>query len=126
MELERNAALYFLQHVNGIFGFEFSLDIVTRPKKYLGNIKDWDIADGYVKDALNRVNHSWTIYPGDGALYCPMICVIIHDGLRNHQYATLQIDFQLPEQFNFRYRNNSGGEESNFSRLVMIHRSKWL
>ncbi|KAG0039577.1 threonyl-tRNA synthetase [Podila clonocystis] len=120
---EMDATLDFLQYVYGIFGFEFSLAISTRPEKYLGKIEDWDIAEGHLKDALNRFGRPWSINPGDGAFYGPKIDILIRDSLRrNHQCATLQLDFQLPERFNLQYRN-SGGEESDFSRPIIIHRA---
>ncbi|KAF9217536.1 threonyl-tRNA synthetase [Podila verticillata] len=120
---EMDATLDFLQYVYGIFGFEFSLAISTRPEKFLGKIEDWDIAEGHLKDALNRFGRPWSINPGDGAFYGPKIDILIRDSLRrNHQCATLQLDFQLPERFNLQYRN-SGGEESDFSRPIIIHRA---
>ncbi|KAF9302302.1 threonyl-tRNA synthetase [Mortierella antarctica] len=120
---EMDATLDFLQYVYGIFGFEFSLAISTRPEKYLGKIEDWDIAEGHLKDALNRFGRPWSINPGDGSFYGPKIDILIRDSLRrNHQCATLQLDFQLPERFNLQYRN-SGGKESDFSRPIIIHRA---
>ncbi|KAF9175549.1 threonyl-tRNA synthetase [Mortierella sp. AD011] len=120
---EMDATLDFLQYVYGIFGFEFSLALSTRPEKYLGKIEEWDAAEQYLKDALNRFGRPWSINPGDGAFYGPKIDILIRDSLRrNHQCATLQLDFQLPERFNLQYRN-SGGESSDFSRPIIIHRA---
>ncbi|KAF9109931.1 threonyl-tRNA synthetase [Mortierella sp. AM989] len=120
---EMDATLDFLQHVYGIFGFEFSLALSTRPEKHLGKVEDWDIAEQHLKDALNRFGRSWSVNPGDGAFYGPKIDILIRDSLRrNHQCATLQLDFQLPERFNLQYRN-SGGESSDFSRPIIIHRA---
>lgn len=80
-------------------------------------------AKQHLKDALNRFGRPWSINPGDGAFYGPKIDILIRDSLRrNHQCATLQLDFQLPERFNLQYRN-SGGEESDFSRPIIIHRA---
>ncbi|KAF9358674.1 threonyl-tRNA synthetase [Mortierella sp. AD094] len=120
---EMDATLDFLQYVYGIFGFEFSLALSTRPEKYLGKIEEWDIAEQHLKDALNRFGRPWSVNPGDGAFYGPKIDILIRDSLRrNHQCATLQLDFQLPERFNLQYRN-SGGESSDFSRPIIIHRA---
>ncbi|KAF9431423.1 threonyl-tRNA synthetase [Entomortierella beljakovae] len=120
---EMDATLDFLQYVYGIFGFEFSLALSTRPEKYLGKIEQWDIAEQHLKDALNRFGRPWSVNPGDGAFYGPKIDILIRDSLRrNHQCATLQLDFQLPERFDLQYRN-SGGEESDFSRPIIIHRA---
>ncbi|KAG0246482.1 hypothetical protein B0O80DRAFT_416070 [Mortierella sp. GBAus27b] len=120
---EMDATLDFLQHVYGIFGFEFSLALSTRPEKYLGKIEVWDMAEKHLSDALDRFGRPWTINPQDGAFYGPKIDILIRDSLRrNHQCATLQLDFQLPERFDLQYRN-SGGEDSDFSRPVIIHRA---
>ncbi|KAI1316401.1 threonyl-tRNA synthetase [Mortierella claussenii] len=120
---EMDATLEFLQHVYGIFGFEFSLALSTRPDKYLGKAETWDLAEKHLTDALNRFGHPWSVNPGDGAFYGPKIDILIRDSLRrNHQCATLQLDFQLPERFNLQYRN-SGDEASDFSRPVIIHRA---
>ncbi|KAG0349150.1 threonyl-tRNA synthetase [Podila humilis] len=120
---EMDATLDFLQYVYGIFGFEFSLALSTRPEKYLGKSEDWEIAEGHLRDALNRFGHPWSVNPGDGAFYGPKIDIMIRDSLRrNHQCATLQLDFQLPGRFNLQYRN-AGGEDSDFSRPIIIHRA---
>ncbi|KAF9423949.1 threonyl-tRNA synthetase [Podila epigama] len=121
---EMDATLDFLQYVYGIFGFEFSLSLSTRPEKYLGKLEDWDAAEGHLKDALNRFGRPWSVRPGDGAFYGPKIDILIRDSLRrNHQCATLQLDFQLPERFNLQYRNSGGNGESDFSRPIIIHRA---
>ncbi|KAF9913376.1 threonyl-tRNA synthetase [Lobosporangium transversale] len=120
---EMDATLDFLQHVYGIFGFEFSLALSTRPEKFLGAISDWDTAEKHLTDALNRFGRPWTINPQDGAFYGPKIDILIRDSLRrSHQCATIQLDFQLPERFGLEYRN-SGGEASDFSRPLIIHRA---
>ncbi|KAF9913692.1 threonyl-tRNA synthetase [Lobosporangium transversale] len=120
---EMDATLDFLQYVYGIFGFEFSLALSTRPEKYLGKLEQWELAEKHLMDALNRFGRPWSVNPGDGAFYGPKIDILIRDSLRrNHQCATLQLDFQLPERFNLQYRNN-GGEISDFSRPIIIHRA---
>ncbi|KAG0232594.1 threonyl-tRNA synthetase [Actinomortierella wolfii] len=120
---EIDATLDFLQHVYGIFGFEFSLALSTRPEKYLGEIAVWDKAEKILGEALDRFGRPWSINPQDGAFYGPKIDIMIRDSLRrSHQCATLQLDFMLPERFGLEYRN-AGGEESDFSRPVIIHRA---
>ncbi|KAF8988202.1 threonyl-tRNA synthetase [Podila verticillata] len=120
---EMDATLDFLQYVYGIFGFEFSLALSTRPEKFLGAISDWDTAEKHLTDALNRFGRPWTINPEDGAFYGPKIDILIRDSLRrSHQCATIQLDFQLPERFGLEYRN-AGGEASDFSRPLIIHRA---
>ncbi|KAF9912563.1 threonyl-tRNA synthetase [Linnemannia zychae] len=121
---EIDATLDFLQHVYGIFGFEFSLALSTRPEKFLGRIEEWDVAEQHLTDALNRFGRPWSINPQDGAFYGPKIDILIRDSLRrSHQCATLQLDFQLPERFNLQYRNNGSSGESDFSKPIIIHRA---
>ncbi|KAF9159010.1 threonyl-tRNA synthetase [Actinomortierella ambigua] len=120
---EIDATLDFLQHVYGIFGFEFSLALSTRPEKFLGEVAVWDQAEKMLGEALDRFGRPWTINPQDGAFYGPKIDIMIRDSLRrSHQCATLQLDFMLPERFQLEYRN-AGGETSDFSRPVIIHRA---
>lgn len=72
---------------------------------------------------MNRFGRPWTINPEDGAFYGPKIDILIRDSLRrSHQCATIQLDFQLPERFGLEYRN-SGGENSDFTRPLIIHRA---
>ncbi|KAI0795521.1 hypothetical protein C8Q75DRAFT_791290 [Abortiporus biennis] len=117
----------FMQHIYGLFGFEFRLELSTRPENYLGTIETWDKAEEQLKAALeNQYPGKWEINPGDGAFYGPKIDITIKDALhRSFQCATIQLDFQLPERFNLKYR--SGDEHNNPdkppSRPVIIHRA---
>lgn len=133
--------LDFINHVYGIFGFEFELDLATRPKKALGdlevsvilriclikclltkllsfwNLQLWNKAEFMMKDALDNFGKPWNILPGDGAFYGPKIDIKVFDALgRRHQCATLQLDFQLPIRFDLRYTTTEEhdlGEESS-------------
>ncbi|KAH7882947.1 hypothetical protein F5I97DRAFT_1938851 [Phlebopus sp. FC_14] len=125
---EEIAALFdFMEHIYGMFGFEFRMELSTRPENYLGTIETWDVAEAQLKEAL-EAHHpgQWQINPGDGAFYGPKIDIYIRDALRrSFQCATIQLDFQLPERFNLKYR--SADEMTNPdkppSRPVMIHRA---
>ena len=80
----------------------------TRPEKYLGDITTWDTAESKLKDALNTFTASgggqWELNEGDGAFYGPKIDITISDALRrDHQCATIQLDFQLPQAFELEY-----------------------
>lgn len=124
----------FLEKVYGICGFDFKLKLSTRPEKYLGKVEDWDQAEKNLSNALEKfVPGKWELNPGDGAFYGPKIDITISDALRrNHQCATIQLDFQLPERFKLRYRtgndedfiqNDDGSIEKGFDRPVIIHRA---
>eukprot|EP00397_Hematodinium_sp_SG-2012_P008212 GEMP01008267.1.p1 GENE.GEMP01008267.1~~GEMP01008267.1.p1 ORF type:complete len:868 (+),score=204.98 GEMP01008267.1:430-3033(+) len=99
------ACLEFLSYVYGVFGFDYSISLSTRPKKALGSKVLWDEAEAALKDALDEHGHKWTLNPGDGAFYGPKIDIKLMDALkRKHQCGTIQLDFQLPIRFNLQYR----------------------
>jgi len=121
---EIEGALNFMETVYGIFGFEFDLELSTRPEKYLGDIEVWNKAEKELGEVLDeytkRSGKKWKLNPGDGAFYGPKIDIHISDALkRSFQCATIQLDFQLPIRFNLEY------VESNEqpSRPVIIHRA---
>ncbi|TDL19538.1 tars protein [Rickenella mellea] len=125
---EEIAAIFdFMKHVYGLFGFEFRLELSTRPEKYLGAIETWNAAEDQLTKALDKFYpEKWDLNPGDGAFYGPKIDITIKDALRRwFQCATIQLDFQLPERFNLKYRGADDNEsaEKAPSRPVMIHRA---
>ncbi|KAI9017148.1 hypothetical protein BC832DRAFT_9682 [Gaertneriomyces semiglobifer] len=117
---EMDSCLDFLQHIYGIFGFEFSLKLSTRPEKFLGDVETWDKAEKLLEEALNKFGKKWELNPGDGAFYGPKIDIVMTDALRRrHQCATIQLDFQLPQRFELQYRS----KDMTYERPVMIHRA---
>ncbi|KAF8958944.1 hypothetical protein BDZ97DRAFT_2045909 [Flammula alnicola] len=122
LEDEISALFDFMQHIYGLFGFEFHLELSTRPDNYLGEIETWNAAEDQLTQALNKhYPGKWELNPGDGAFYGPKIDITIRDALRrSFQCATIQLDFQLPERFNLRYRSS---DESVMPRPVIIHRA---
>ncbi|EMD37085.1 hypothetical protein CERSUDRAFT_84103 [Gelatoporia subvermispora B] len=121
IEQEINALFDFMQHIYGLFGFDFKLELSTRPDNYLGTIETWDEAENQLKKALEaQYPGKWEINPGDGAFYGPKIDITIRDALRrSFQCATIQLDFQLPDRFNLKYRS---ADESR-AKPVIIHRA---
>ncbi|KIJ63654.1 hypothetical protein HYDPIDRAFT_175966 [Hydnomerulius pinastri MD-312] len=124
---EIGALFDFMQHIYGLFGFEFRMELSTRPDNYLGTIETWDLAEAQLKEALEKqYPGQWGINPGDGAFYGPKIDIYIKDALRrSFQCATIQLDFQLPERFNLKYRSaeETANPDKPPSRPVMIHRA---
>eukprot|EP01132_Coremiostelium_polycephalum_P011285 gene11285-13820_t len=121
IEKEINSCLEFMQHVYGIFGFDFSLELSTRPENSLGEAAQWEVAENALRDALNKFGKPWKLNPGDGAFYGPKIDIHITDCLkRSHQCATIQLDFQLPIRFKLEYQGTSTEE---VKRPVIIHRA---
>ncbi|XP_005094376.1 threonine--tRNA ligase 1, cytoplasmic isoform X2 [Aplysia californica] len=117
---EIQGSLDFLQSVYSTFGFTFSLNLSTRPEKFLGDKAVWDEAEKQLEESLNAFGNKWALNPGDGAFYGPKIDITICDALkRSHQCATIQLDFQLPERFNLTYMN----EKQEKERPVIIHRA---
>jgi len=109
--------------VYGIFGFEFHLELSTRPEKFIGHIDVWDNAEKELEVALNKFGQPWKLNPGDGAFYGPKIDIHIYDALkRSHQCATVQLDFNLPERFKLEYQTEGEGGVK-IQRPVIIHRA---
>jgi len=99
------AGLKFLRYVYGLFGFNASYALSTRPKKALGSKEIWDNAEAQLKEALDASGESWTLNPGDGAFYGPKIDIRLTDAMkRKHQCGTIQLDFNNPIRFNLQYR----------------------
>ena len=94
----------------------------TRPEKFVGDIDTWNRAEDALKKSLDAVGSgkSWELNPGDGAFYGPKIDITVTDALkREHQCATIQLDFQLPRRFDLKYKTSAG----DFATPVMIHRA---
>jgi threonyl-tRNA synthetase len=97
----------FIQLVYGvIFDLgEYRLVLSTRPQEqYIGTVQEWDRAEEQLKAALNASGRDWSISEGDGAFYGPKIDIILKDSDgKEHQTATIQLDFQLPQRFELEY-----------------------
>ncbi len=102
------------------FGFSYKLELSTRPEKFLGEIKDWDMAEASLKAALEELNLNFVINEGDGAFYGPKIDFHLTDCIgRTWQCGTIQLDYQLPQRFEMEYVGADGQKH----RPVMIHRT---
>ena len=111
-----------LKKMYGIFGFEFKMELSTRPEKYVGDLETWNGAEQKLEQALDEFlgKGKWELNPGDGAFYGPKIDIMISDALKRwFQCATIQLDFQLPHRFELEYKTDKGPT----SRPVMIHRA---
>jgi len=109
----------FVQYVAGIFGFEYVMELSTRPKNSIGSDADWDRATNALRSALEDSGQPFELNEGDGAFYGPKIDVKLKDALdREWQCATIQCDFTLPERFDLTYVGSDGEKH----RPVMLHR----
>jgi len=117
---EIEAAIDLADKIYNVFGFEYRVELSTRPEKFMGEIEKWDIAEKILEDVLIKKGINYRINPGDGAFYGPKIDFHLLDCLkRSWQCATLQLDFQMPERFELEYIGADGEKH----RPVMIHRT---
>lgn len=102
-----------------LFGFEYHVELSTRPENYMGQAETWDKAEKALEEALKENKMDYKINPGDGAFYGPKIDFHIKDCIgRTWQCATIQLDFAMPEKFDLTYEGSDGAKH----RVVMIHR----
>lgn len=119
IDAEVKGVMSFVRDVAGIFGFNYTMELSTRPLKSIGSDADWELATGALKRALDDVGEPYEINDGDGAFYGPKIDVKLKDALdREWQCATIQCDFTLPERFDLTYT----GQDGEKHRPVMLHR----
>jgi threonyl-tRNA synthetase len=117
-EVERLIRL--VQRVYGDFDLPFSAKLSTRPDEFLGEVATWDHAEAQLKQALQSARMDHTINEKDGAFYGPKIDFDITDALgRKWQCATIQLDYQQPENFDLKYVGADNAEH----RPVVIHRA---
>lgn len=120
---EIKSTLRFLDTAYATFNFQsVKLVLSTRPEKnYLGTPSQWQVAEDQLKQALNNRGKPWKCNEGDGAFYGPKIDVILQDADgKEHQTATIQLDFQLPKRFGLEYQVSNLEEPAT---PVLIHRA---
>jgi threonyl-tRNA synthetase len=117
---EISKIILFVKDVMAMFGFQYELEISTRPEeKYIGTVETWDMAEATLKEVLDSEGLLYDINEGDGAFYGPKIDVKLKDAIgRKWQCATIQVDFALPERFELSYVDSDGQRK----RPVMLHR----
>ncbi|MBI4009913.1 MAG: threonine--tRNA ligase [Candidatus Aenigmarchaeota archaeon] len=102
-----------------VFGFEYHVELSTKPEKSMGSKDIWDKAESALKKALEKKKIKFKINAGEGAFYGPKIDFHIKDSLgRTWQCATVQVDFMQPERFDLGYV----GEDGKLHKPVIIHR----
>lgn len=115
---EIKKSLQFVDMVYNTFGLgPYKLVLSTRPEDhYIGTIEEWDLAESQLKTALDESGQNWTISPHDGAFYGPKIDIILQDPInvnKQHQLATIQLDFQLPQRFELSYTSPTSDAEGS-------------
>ena len=102
-----------------LFGFEYEIELSTKPEKAIGSQEIWDMAESALAGALDKLGRKYKVNPGDGAFYGPKLDFKIKDAIgRMWQCGTIQLDFNLPERFDVTYI----GEDGEKHRPVMLHR----
>ena len=101
------------------FGFPFHVELSTRPEDSMGSDEDWEAATNGLINALNALGIDYVINEGDGAFYGPKIDFHLEDCLgRTWQCGTIQLDFQMPHNFELEYTAADGSKPEP----IMIHR----
>lgn len=119
LDAEIKGVISFVNDVMGIFGFDYEMELSTRPEKSIGSDEDWNRATNALRSALEDSGRPFDINEGDGAFYGPKIDIKLRDALdRKWQCATIQCDFTLPERFDLTYVAADGEKK----RPVMVHR----
>ena len=113
------AVVDLINEVYTKFGFKYTVELSTRPENSMGSDEDWEAATEGLKAALEKLGLPYIINEGDGAFYGPKIDFHLEDTLgRTWQCGTIQLDFQLPQNFELEYTD----ENNEKQRPIMIHR----
>ncbi|MDY3799460.1 MAG: threonine--tRNA ligase [Eggerthellaceae bacterium] len=111
--------LNLLDQVYSKFGFDYFIELSTRPEDSMGSDEDWEAATNGLRTALERMGLEYTVNEGDGAFYGPKIDFHLRDCLgRTWQCGTIQLDFQMPQNFDLEFMDADGERK----RPIMIHR----
>ena len=116
---EIKGVIDLIDKIYKLFGFEYHVELSTKPEKAMGSDEMWEIATKALEKALEEKGMDYIINEGDGAFYGPKIDFHLMDSIgRTWQCGTIQLDFQMPERFDLTYI----GEDGEKHRPVMIHR----
>ena len=108
-----------INEVYTLFGFEYFVELSTRPEDSMGSDEDWELATNGLRNALEVMGLDYIVNEGDGAFYGPKIDFHLRDSIgRTWQCGTIQLDFQLPQRFEAEYVAEDGTKK----RPIMIHR----
>ena len=112
--------LDLVAYVNGVFGFEWSAEVSTRPEKSIGGEEFWENATQALFNALDEKEVPYEINEGDGAFYGPKIDIKLRDAIgRTWQTSTIQVDYNMPQRFGLTYRTAENSEAQPY----MLHRT---
>ncbi|MBR5938613.1 MAG: threonine--tRNA ligase [Clostridiales bacterium] len=116
---EIQGVMRLIDEFYGRFGFQYAIELSTRPENSIGSDEEWDLAIASLKAAVEGVGKPYEINEGDGAFYGPKLDFHIKDSIgRTWQCGTIQLDFQLPQRFDLDYI----GQDGEKHRPIMLHR----
>ncbi|MGE4284692.1 MAG: threonine--tRNA ligase, partial [Clostridia bacterium] len=108
-----------IDYFYGVFGFNYHVELSTRPENSMGSNEQWEVATNGLREALEEKGIKYKVNEGDGAFYGPKIDFHLEDSIgRTWQCGTIQLDMQMPELFDLTYTGSDGEKH----RPVMIHR----
>jgi threonyl-tRNA synthetase len=108
-----------IDRVYKTFGFDYNVELSTRPEDSMGALEDWERAESILKGVLDDLGVDYEINEGDGAFYGPKIDFHILDAIgRSWQCGTIQLDFQMPQRFDLEYVGSDGEKH----RPIVVHR----
>ena len=109
----------FCDEVYKLFGFEYHVELSTRPEDSMGTDEEWEMAENALRSAIQATGVDYVVNEGDGAFYGPKLDFHLNDCLgRTWQCGTIQLDFQMPQRFDLTYVGADGEKH----RPIMIHR----
>ncbi|MDD3290125.1 MAG: threonine--tRNA ligase [Eubacteriales bacterium] len=117
---ELKGVIEFIGYIYGVFGFQYHIELSTRPDNSMGTAEEWAIAEQALKEAMDELRMPYKVNEGDGAFYGPKLDFHLEDSIgRTWQCGTIQLDFQMPQRFDISYV----GAEGEKHRPGMIHRT---
>lgn len=115
----RNVA-EIIDEIYAKFGFQYEVELSTRPENSIGSDEEWEMATAALEKAMEAFGMPYTVNEGDGAFYGPKLDFHLKDSIgRTWQCGTIQLDFQLPQRFDTKYI----GADGEAHRPIMIHRA---
>jgi threonyl-tRNA synthetase len=119
VEPELNGVIQLAKKFYDKFGFDFHVELSTRPEKSIGSDEIWELAESTLEKVIKKSGIPFEINPGDGAFYGPKLDFHLKDAIgRTWQCGTVQLDFSMPERFDLEYIDKDGAKK----RPVMLHR----
>lgn len=109
-----------IDEIYSTFGFEYFVELSTKPENSIGSDEEWELATQALERAIREMGVPYTVNEGDGAFYGPKLDFHLKDSIgRTWQCGTIQVDFQLPQRFEAEYVGADGEKH----RPIMIHRA---